>query len=96
MTYSESEDGFNDTIEVSLQKMRCSMQTMQEHEKLGGNWPKISYLILLLICLFIRATIHKGNSIWVWRSHRKAEERSFRSDDKFKNRAKNGHTFRYS
>lgn len=37
MTYSESEDGFNDTIELSLQKMRCSMQTMQEHEKLGGN-----------------------------------------------------------
>lgn len=37
MTYSESEDGFNDTIELSLLKMRCSMQTMQEHEKLGGN-----------------------------------------------------------
>ncbi|XP_017778767.1 PREDICTED: uncharacterized protein LOC108564278 [Nicrophorus vespilloides] len=37
MSYSNSEDGKNDSIMVSLNKLRCSMQTMQEHEKLGGN-----------------------------------------------------------
>lgn len=37
MSYSISEDGTNDTIEVGLSKLRCSMQTMQQHEKLGGK-----------------------------------------------------------
>lgn len=37
MTYSNSEDGNNEMVEASLSKLRCSMQTMQEHEKYGGS-----------------------------------------------------------
>lgn len=37
MCYSISEDGNNEMVEVSLSRLRCSMPTMQEHEKLGGS-----------------------------------------------------------
>lgn len=37
MTYSNSEDGNNDMVEVNLSRLRCSMQVMQEHEKYGGS-----------------------------------------------------------
>lgn len=37
MSYSAGEDATDDTIEVGLSKLRCSMQTMQQHEKLGGE-----------------------------------------------------------
>lgn len=38
--YSTSEDGNNDMFEVSLSRLRCSMNTMVEHEKLKG-WLQI-------------------------------------------------------
>ncbi|XP_076271439.1 uncharacterized protein LOC143203190 isoform X2 [Rhynchophorus ferrugineus] len=37
LQYSVSEDGTNDVIEVSVTKFRCSVQTMQEHERIGGQ-----------------------------------------------------------
>lgn len=37
MKYSNSEDGRNDMLQISLTKFRCSMATMQSHEQLGGN-----------------------------------------------------------
>ncbi|XP_018318903.1 uncharacterized protein LOC108732533 [Agrilus planipennis] len=36
-SYSNSEDGNNDLLEVSLSRLRCSINTMQEHEKYGGS-----------------------------------------------------------
>ncbi|KAL3281298.1 hypothetical protein HHI36_004510 [Cryptolaemus montrouzieri] len=37
MSYSLSEAGNNDLIEVSVSKLRCNVQTMEEHERLGGK-----------------------------------------------------------
>lgn len=37
LQYAVSEDGTNDVVEVSVTKFRCSLQTMQEHEKTGGQ-----------------------------------------------------------
>jgi len=37
LVYSNSEDGNNDMFEVSLSRLRCSMSTMTEHEKLKGS-----------------------------------------------------------
>lgn len=37
LSYSHSEDGNNEMVEVQLSRLRCSMQTMQEHEKYGGS-----------------------------------------------------------
>lgn len=37
MTYSSSEDGNNESILLSISKFRCSMKTMQQHEKSGGK-----------------------------------------------------------
>lgn len=38
LQYSVSEDGTNDVVEITITKFRCSLQTMQEHEKIGGTW----------------------------------------------------------
>lgn len=67
MTYSESEDGFNDTIELSLQKLRCSMQTMQEHEKLGGEKNNPTKLPPIN-SRFFRAIIHEDDSLRIRRA----------------------------
>ncbi|GJQ70534.1 hypothetical protein Trydic_g22937 [Trypoxylus dichotomus] len=37
LSYCNSEDGNNDRMEVSLSKLRCSMVSMHEQEKLGGS-----------------------------------------------------------
>ncbi|XP_022909960.1 uncharacterized protein [Onthophagus taurus] len=37
LSYFNSEDGNNDRMEISLSKLKCSMQAMEEHEKLGGS-----------------------------------------------------------
>jgi len=37
LSYAISEDRRNDVIEVSVTRFRCSLQTMQDHEKLGGQ-----------------------------------------------------------
>lgn len=37
MCYSNSEDGNNEMAEINLSRLRCSMQTMQEHERYGGS-----------------------------------------------------------
>ncbi|KAF5273573.1 hypothetical protein FQR65_LT04571 [Abscondita terminalis] len=37
LVYSNSEDGLNDLFEISLSRMRCSMSTMTDHEKLNGS-----------------------------------------------------------
>ncbi|CAG9768618.1 unnamed protein product [Ceutorhynchus assimilis] len=37
LQYSVSEDGRNDVVEVTVTKFRCSLQTMQEHERVGGQ-----------------------------------------------------------
>ncbi|KAJ8940983.1 hypothetical protein NQ318_011716 [Aromia moschata] len=35
LQYAVSEDGTNDVVEVSVTRFRCSLQTMQEHERTG-------------------------------------------------------------
>ncbi|CAH1105845.1 unnamed protein product [Psylliodes chrysocephalus] len=37
LQYGVSEDGTNDVVEVTVTKFRCSLQTMQLHEKIGGQ-----------------------------------------------------------
>ncbi|XP_066260150.1 uncharacterized protein [Euwallacea similis] len=37
LQYALSEDGTNDVVEVTVTKFRCSLQTMQEHERVGGQ-----------------------------------------------------------
>lgn len=37
LSYAISEDRKNDVVEISITKFRCSLQTMQQHEKLGGQ-----------------------------------------------------------
>ncbi|CAG9864735.1 unnamed protein product [Phyllotreta striolata] len=37
LQYGVSEDGTNDVVEVTITKFRCSLQTMQLHEKVGGQ-----------------------------------------------------------
>ncbi|KAJ8918470.1 hypothetical protein NQ315_008167 [Exocentrus adspersus] len=37
LQYAVSEDGTNDVVEISVTKFRCSLQTMQEHERTGGQ-----------------------------------------------------------
>ncbi|KAI4465367.1 c2 domain [Holotrichia oblita] len=37
VTYFNSEDGNNDRMEIALSKLRCSMMSMHEQEKLGGS-----------------------------------------------------------
>ncbi|XP_023024428.1 uncharacterized protein [Leptinotarsa decemlineata] len=37
LQYGVSEDGTNDVVEVTVTKFRCSLQTMQYHEKVGGQ-----------------------------------------------------------
>ncbi|KAK9870630.1 hypothetical protein WA026_008192 [Henosepilachna vigintioctopunctata] len=37
MLYAVSEEGNKDLIEVSVSKLRCNVQTMEEHERLGGK-----------------------------------------------------------
>ena len=37
LQYAVSEDGTNDVVEISVTKFRCSVQTMQEHERVGGK-----------------------------------------------------------
>ncbi|RZC39994.1 uncharacterized protein BDFB_001876 [Asbolus verrucosus] len=37
LSYAISEDRKNDVVEISVTKFRCSLQTMQQHEKLGGQ-----------------------------------------------------------
>ncbi|KAL1514110.1 hypothetical protein ABEB36_003426 [Hypothenemus hampei] len=37
LQYSISEDGTNDVVEVTVTKFRCGLQTMQDHEKVGGQ-----------------------------------------------------------
>ncbi|CAH2000043.1 unnamed protein product [Acanthoscelides obtectus] len=37
LQYGISEDGTNDVVEVSITKFRCSLQTMRQHEKVGGQ-----------------------------------------------------------
>lgn len=32
LLYTNSEDGCKDTVQVNVNKMRCTVQTMQEHE----------------------------------------------------------------
>lgn len=37
LTYAISEDRKNDVVEISITRFRCSLQTMQQHEKFGGQ-----------------------------------------------------------
>nr|CAH7721656.1 unnamed protein product [Callosobruchus chinensis] len=37
LQYGISEDGTNDVVEVTITKFRCSLQTMRQHEKVGGK-----------------------------------------------------------
>ncbi|KAK9739846.1 C2 domain [Popillia japonica] len=37
LSYFNSEDGNNDRMEIALSKLRCSMTSMHEQEKLGGS-----------------------------------------------------------
>ncbi|KAG5893682.1 hypothetical protein JTB14_021978 [Gonioctena quinquepunctata] len=37
LQYGVSEDRTNDVVEVTVTKFRCSLQTMQNHEKIGGQ-----------------------------------------------------------
>ena len=37
LSYAISEDRTNDVVEVSITRYRCSLQTMQQQEKLGGQ-----------------------------------------------------------
>jgi hypothetical protein len=37
LSYAISEDRRNDVVEISITKYRCGLQTMQQHEKLGGQ-----------------------------------------------------------
>lgn len=37
LQYAVSEDGTNDVVEITVTKFRCSLQTMQEHERVGGK-----------------------------------------------------------
>nr|CAH7721654.1 unnamed protein product [Callosobruchus chinensis] len=37
LQYGISEDGTNDVVEVTITKFRCSLQTMRQHEKVGGQ-----------------------------------------------------------
>lgn len=37
LQYGVSEDGRNDVVEVTVTKFRCSLQTMQLHESIGGQ-----------------------------------------------------------
>lgn len=46
LSYFNSEDGNNDRMEIALSKLRCSMTSMHEQEKLGGKYCKKSLCIL--------------------------------------------------
>lgn len=37
MVYNVSEIGNKDIIEIGVSKLRCNVQTMEEHERLGGE-----------------------------------------------------------
>ncbi|XP_044751437.1 uncharacterized protein LOC123311488 [Coccinella septempunctata] len=37
MLYTVSEEGNKDIIEIGVSKLRCTVQTMEEHERLGGK-----------------------------------------------------------
>lgn len=57
LQYAVSEDGTNDVVEVSVTKFRCSVQTMQEHEKIGGEFsPKECRIITIMNILETKPT----------------------------------------
>lgn len=35
--YTASEDGLNDVVQLTVNRLRCSVHTMQEHEKYKGE-----------------------------------------------------------
>lgn len=37
LLYTASEDGLNDTVQLTVNRLRCSVQTMQEQEQYKGN-----------------------------------------------------------
>lgn len=68
LQYSVSEDGTNDVVEVTITKFRCSLQTMQEHEKIGGTTnmfkiPSVIYLYFLAGQLYIKIQAFESNDI---------------------------------
>lgn len=37
LLYTTSEDGLNDTVQLTVNRLRCSVQTMQEQEQYKGK-----------------------------------------------------------
>ncbi|CAK1553680.1 unnamed protein product [Leptosia nina] len=70
LLYSGSEDGFNDTIQLTVNRLRCSVQTMQEQEQFKAP-------------LYLKATILEANKAeCYWKSDRFVPTISARWDPK--------------
>lgn len=46
LLYTSSEDGLNDVIQLTINRLRCSVQTMQEQEQFKGE---IFYIVFRII-----------------------------------------------
>ncbi|KAL4706483.1 hypothetical protein ACJJTC_015681 [Scirpophaga incertulas] len=70
LMYTASEDGFNDVVQLTINRLRCSVQTMQEQEQFKAP-------------LYLKATILEANKAeCYWKSDRFAPTISARWDPK--------------
>ncbi|KAJ2947011.1 hypothetical protein O0L34_g16355 [Tuta absoluta] len=70
LLYTSSEDGFNDTVQLTVNRLRCSVQTMQEQEQFKAP-------------LYLKATILEANKAeCYWKSDRFVPTISARWDPK--------------
>ncbi|XP_068630385.1 uncharacterized protein [Battus philenor] len=70
LLYTASEDGLNDTVQLTVNRLRCSVQTMQEHEQYKAP-------------LYLKATILEANKAeCYWKSDRFVPAISARWDPK--------------
>ncbi|CAG9785059.1 unnamed protein product [Diatraea saccharalis] len=70
LMYTSSEDGLNDTVQLTVNRLRCSVQTMQEQEQYKAP-------------LYLKATILEANKAeCYWKSDRFAPTISARWDPK--------------
>ncbi|XP_034824457.1 uncharacterized protein [Maniola hyperantus] len=70
LLYTASEDGLNDVVQLTVNRLRCSVQTMQEHEQYKAP-------------LYLKATILEANKAeCYWKSDRFAPTISARWDPK--------------
>lgn len=60
LLYTSSEDGLNDIVQLTVNRYRCSVQTMQEQEQHKGTSIH-TYLLCIIIVILNKLDIRESN-----------------------------------